>query len=109
MSALDAVKEHFGLRRASGVGEAGWGRTLFAGVVAITYFLPVLFIIVTSLKLQGDALAVPPKLFPFSLFGLIPSDYVFTPTLENFTAVFSRAAITGGAVENTGFDRFFLN
>ncbi|HTN97474.1 MAG TPA: carbohydrate ABC transporter permease, partial [Nordella sp.] len=29
--------------------------------------------------------------------------------LENFTSVFSRAYVAGGAAESTGFDRFFFN
>ena len=101
--------EKLGFRKASGVSEAGWGQTLFAGIISLIYFLPVLLIIITSFKLQTEALAVPPKFFPATFFGLIPEAYVFTPTLENFTSVFSRAFTTGGAAENTGFDRFFFN
>jgi len=101
--------ERLGFRKASGVGEAGWGHTLFAAIISLIYFLPVLLIIVTSFKLQTEALAVPPKFFPTSFFGLIPEQFVFTPTLENFTSVFSRAYVTGGAAESTGFDRFFFN
>ena len=51
----------------------------------------------------------PPKLFPTSVFGLIPDQFVFTPTLENYTGVFSRAMISGAAAESTGFDRYFFN
>ena len=98
-----------GFRKASGVGEAGWGQTLFAGIVSLIYFLPVLLIIITSFKLQTEALAIPPKFFPVSFFGLIPNEFVFSPTLENYTSVFSRAMVTGGAAENTGFDRYFFN
>ena len=101
--------EKIGFRKASGVGEAGWGHTLFAAIISLIYFLPVLIIIVTSFKLQTEALAVPPKLFPTSFFGLIPEQFVFSPTLENFTSVFSRAYVAGGAAESTGFDRFFFN
>ena len=75
---------------------------------AFIYFLPVLLIIITSFKLQTEALAVPPKFFPTSFFGLIPEQLIFTPTLENFTSVFSRAMVTGGAAESTGFDRYLL-
>jgi multiple sugar transport system permease protein len=94
------VWERMGFRKASGVTEAGWGRTAFAAFVSILYFLPVLIIIITSFKLQTDALAVPPKLIPW---------VDFAPTLENFTSVFSRAFTSGGVAENTGFDRFFFN
>ena len=104
-----SVWEKMGFRKASGVSEAGWGHTALAALVSFIYFFPVLVIIITSFKLQTDALAVPAKLFPTSLFGLLPESMTFTPTLENFTSVFSRAFTTGGAVENTGFDRFFFN
>jgi multiple sugar transport system permease protein len=101
--------EKIGFRKASGVSETGWGRTILVAIISFIYFLPVLLIIVTSFKLQTEALAVPPKFFPTSLFGLIPETYVFSPTLENYTSVFSRAMITGGAAESTGFDLYFFN
>jgi multiple sugar transport system permease protein len=109
MSSSTTIWEKLGFRKASGVGEVGWGHTLLTGFISIVYFLPVLIIIITSFKVQTEALAVPAKFFPISFFGLIPDQYVFTPTLENFTSVFSRAFTTGGAAENTGFDRFFFN
>ena len=109
MATSTSIWEKLGFRKASGVTEAGWGQTLLAGLVSFIYFLPVLLIIITSFKVQNEALSVPPKFFPTSFFGLIPDVYVFTPTLENFTSVFSRAFTTGGAVESTGFDRFFFN
>lgn len=109
MAETTSIWERLGFRKASGVGEAGWGHTLFAAFISLIYFLPVLIIILTSFKLQTEALAVPPKLFPTTLFGLIPEQYVFSPTLENFTSVFSRAYVAGGAAESTGFDRFFFN
>jgi multiple sugar transport system permease protein len=101
--------ERMGFRKASGVGEAGWGHTLFAGVISLIYFLPVLLIIITSFKLQTEALAIPPKFLPTTFFGLFPENWTFTPTLENYTSVFSRAMVTGGAAESTGFDRYFFN
>ena len=91
------------------IDEAGWGRTLFAGLIAVIYFFPVLIIIVTAFKEHTDALAVPVKLFPTDLFGLIPELYTFTPTFENFTGVFSRAFAAGAEAQDTGFDRFFFN
>ncbi len=106
---MNTLMEKLGFRKASGVGEAGWGHTLFVAVIAFIYFLPVLMIIFTSLKPQTEALSVPPTLSPTSFFGLIPEQFVFTPTLENFGSVFNRSMTTGGAAENTGFDRFFLN
>jgi multiple sugar transport system permease protein len=92
--------EKLGFRKASGVSEAGWGRTALAAVLSLIYFLPVLIIIITAFKLQTDALSVPPKLIPW---------VDFNPTLENFYSVFSRSFSSGGAVESTGFDRYFLN
>ncbi len=83
-------------RRASGVGEAGWGRTLFAAIISFVYFFPVLWIILTAFKSYSDALAVPPKFF-------------FTPTLENFGQVFNRAYSVGAAAVDTGFNLYFFN
>ncbi len=103
------ILERLGFRRASGVGEAGWGHTLMVAVISFIYFLPVLFIIFTAIKPQGLALSVPPTISPTSLFGLIPDQYVFTPTLENFGSVFERSMTTGGAPESTGFDLYFFN
>jgi multiple sugar transport system permease protein len=101
--------EKLGFRKASGVSEAGWGQTLFVAIISFIYFLPVLLIIITSFKLQTEALAIPPKFFPTTFFGLIPENLTFTPTLENYTSVFSRSMVAGAAAENTGFDRYFFN
>lgn len=109
MAEHNSIWEALGFRKASGVGEAGCGRTLFVAIVSFIYFLPVLFIIFTAIKPQSLALAVPPVLSPTSLFGLIPDQYVFTPTFENFGSVFSRSMTPGGAPEPTGFDRYFFN
>ncbi len=109
MASSTTIWEKMGFRKASGVGEAGWGHTLFTALISFIYFLPVLIIVLTSFKLQNEALSVPAKLFPTTFFGLIPEQYVFTPTLENFTSVFSRSFTAGAAAESTGFDRFFFN
>src|SRR5215471_18971432 len=101
--------ERIGLSRGGGVAEAGWGRTLVVAIVSLVYFLPVLFIIFTAFKPQELALSVPPTLSPTSLFGLIPDQFVFSPTLENFGSVFQRVMTAGSAPEATGFDRFFFN
>jgi multiple sugar transport system permease protein len=101
--------ERLGFRKASGVGEAGWGHTAIVAAVSFIYFLPVLMIIFTALKPAALALSVPPTLSPTSLFGLIPDQYVFSPTFENFGQVFNRVMTVGGAPEPTGFDRFFFN
>jgi multiple sugar transport system permease protein len=106
---MNAFFENLGFKKASGVGEAGWSRTLLVAVVSFIYFLPVLMIIFTAFKPSDQALSVPPTLSPTSLFGLIPDQFVFSPTLENFGQVFSRVMTTGGQAEATGFDRFFFN
>ena len=54
-----------------------------------------LWIILTAFKSYGDALAVPPK-------------FLFTPTLENFVQVFSRAYTAGAAAVDTKFDALLL-
>jgi multiple sugar transport system permease protein len=38
-----------------------------------------------------------------------PPKFIFTPTLENFVSVFSRAYSSGGAAQNTGFSLYFFN
>jgi multiple sugar transport system permease protein len=106
---MATLAEKLGFKKASGVGEAGWGHTLLVAIVSFIYFLPVLMIIFTAFKPAAQALAVPPTLSPTSLFGLIPDQYVFSPTLENFGQVFNRVMTTGSLPENTGFDRFFFN
>jgi multiple sugar transport system permease protein len=106
---MATLSEKLGFKKASGVGEAGWGRTLVVAIVSFVYFLPVLMIIFTAFKPSTQALSVPPTLSPTSLFGLIPERFVFTPTLENFGQVFNRVMISGSAPEPTGFDLFFFN
>jgi multiple sugar transport system permease protein len=106
---MTTLAEKLGLRKASGVGEAGWGHTLIVALVSLIYFLPVLMIIFTAFKPSAQALSVPPTLSPTSLFGLIPDQFVFTPTLENFGQVFNRVMVSGSAAEPTGFDVFFFN
>jgi len=90
------LKERLGLAVHTGVGNAGWGRTLFAAVISLIYFFPVFWIILTAFKTNRDALAVPAK-------------FIFTPTLENFVAVFSRAYSAGGQAQDTGFALYFFN
>ncbi len=85
----------FGFKRRE-IGRAGWGWTAFTAVIALIYFFPVLWIILTAFKTHTDALSIPPK-------------FIFTPTLENFIGVFSRAYIKGAEAIDTGFDLFFFN
>ena len=65
-------------------------------MISLIYFFPVLWIILTAFKTHNDALAVPPKL-------------LFTPTLQNFVQVFSRAYSADAAAVDTSFDLFFFN
>ena len=78
------------------IGKAGWGWTLFSGLISLVYFFPVLWIVLTAFKTRTDALAVPAKLF-------------FTPTLQNFINVFYRESITAGAAQATEFPLYFFN
>jgi multiple sugar transport system permease protein len=82
--------------RTHSVSKAGWRRTGLAAAVSFIYFFPVLWIVLTAFKTHNDALAIPPKWF-------------FTPTLENFVSVFSRAYHKGAEAVDTGFDLFFFN
>jgi multiple sugar transport system permease protein len=91
-----------------GIGKAGGGWTTLSGAIAFIYFFPVLWIVLTAFKSFNDALAIPPKFFPFPIPGL-PEHFSFTPTLENFVGVFSRAYAQGGAAVDTRFDLFFFN
>ena len=109
MAEHNSIWEALGFRKASGLGEAGWGYTLIVAIVSFIYFIPVLMIIFTAFKPSAQALSVPPTLSPTSLFGLIPDHFVFTPTLENFGQVFNRVMVSGNAAEPTGFDVFFFN
>ena len=47
---MATLAEKLGFRKASGVGEAGWGHTLIVAIVSLIYFLPVLMIIFTAFK-----------------------------------------------------------
>jgi multiple sugar transport system permease protein len=94
--ALPRLATRRSARVSRGIGHAGWGRTLGAAIISLIYFFPVLWIILTAFKTHTDALAVPPK-------------WLFTPTLENFVQVFSRAYSADGVAVDTKFDLFFFN
>ncbi len=76
------------------IGSAGWARSAFTAFISAAYFFPVLWIIVTAFKGPSDTLAFTLR---------------FTPTLDNFAAIFSRAFYRGGEVLDTGFGLFFMN
>jgi len=86
----------FGKGRKHGLREAGWGQTLFAGTIGLLYFFPVLWIILTAFKTRTDALATPPK-------------FIFTPTFDNFVAVFWRMSQLGDESLSTGMALYFFN
>lgn len=86
----------FGKKKDRGIREAGYGRTLVAGVISLVYFFPVLWILLTAFKSREDALATPPR-------------FLFSPTLDNFVSVFQRASAIGGEAMSTGFGLYFFN
>ena len=108
MADIASFWERIGFRRAGGVAEAGWGRTLAAALISLIYFLPVLFIIFTAFKPQELALSVPPTLSPTSLFGLIPDPSISgTVTASNGGAPLADVTLTltgtsGGAATTSG-------
>jgi multiple sugar transport system permease protein len=60
--------------------QRNWKTYLYWGVlwaVALVYFFPVLWIILSAFKTKEDLLSIPPK-------------WAFTPTLANFAALFQR-------------------
>ena len=86
-AAADAAVRRRPACRAASARPAGAARSAPA-IVSLIYFFPVLWIILTAFKSYNDALAVPPK-------------FLFTPTLENFVQVFSRAYSAGAAAQST--------
>jgi len=97
MSFLKTLLSILGGRKERRLREAGWGWSLFAGIISLVYFFPVLWIIMTAFKTRQDALATPPK-------------FLFTPTLDNFVSVFYRVAQTGGGEAiSTGMGQYFFN
>ena len=60
--------------------ENPWRQRLYhltLWLVSIIFFMPVVWIIMGAFKTKNDLLSIPPKL-------------IFTPTLDNFTNLFSR-------------------
>ena len=68
---------------------------MMAGFIALIYFSPVFWMILTAFKTRKDALAIPPKLF-------------FTPTLDNFTSVFYNTT-SSGEIVSSGAWLYFAN
>lgn len=71
-SAVDAARPAPKVRRRRS--KAGMFWSALAWVVGIGFFFPVLWMVLTAFKQEGDAYTDPPKLF-------------FTPTLDQFSAV----------------------
>ena len=57
-------------------------------VVALIFFAPVAWIVLSAFKTTNDILAVPPKL-------------IFTPTFDNFVELFNRNTSTVGQILNS--------
>ena len=70
--------------RGGAVGSAAL--TLFTWLLALGFFMPVLWLVLTSFKQESDAASSPPTVF-------------FTPTLEQYKAVFDAGA--GGYLWNS--------
>ena len=77
-----------------GVGSGGWARSALSAVISAVYFFPVLWIVVTAFKGPSDWLTLGVS---------------FAPTLDNFSAVFTRAFHPGGDAADTRFDLYFFN
>jgi sorbitol/mannitol transport system permease protein len=73
----------------------GW-LAVVAWTVGLLVFFPILNLFLTGFKSETDALALPPALIPVPAGVNLP--FAFTPTLENYAAVFDR-----------GFPPFLLN
>jgi multiple sugar transport system permease protein len=74
---------------------------LLIAAALVVFLFPLFWIIETSFKTTGDTFSMPPKFFNF------------TPTLDNYSHVFTTSVPTavGGASEatSTGFGHFFAN
>jgi len=84
------------LRRRRPIGTAGWGRTCVVAVISLFYALPIVWMVMTAFKSRHDVLAIPPKIF-------------FSPTLDNFTNIFSRSFRPGGPLLDTSYELYFIN
>jgi multiple sugar transport system permease protein len=76
--------------------RSDWRRLVIASLVAFVYFVPVLWMILAAFKSRVDIMAQPPKLF-------------FSPTLENYWAIFHHLSADGAQVFSTGFERNIFN
>ncbi|GIM46724.1 sugar ABC transporter permease [Collibacillus ludicampi] len=54
--------------------------TLFTYALALLFFFPILWMIITGFKLEGDAVKMPPSL-------------IFTPTLENYQQIWDSGVV----------------
>ena len=83
-----------GVRAGSKLEQAGRLRAVVAWAIGLVFFFPVLYLVITAFKTEAAAVVLPPGILPFGD-GL---PFSFTPTTENFGAVFDR-----------GFGPFFLH
>lgn len=65
-------------KRKSGMARVRWDLTALAFLAAFIMFFPIFWMMVTGLKSEQDAIAIPPKIF-------------FTPTLESLTEALGRS------------------
>jgi len=67
--------------------RVSWVRAIFAWVIGLLYFFPVLIILVTGFKTESTAVQMPPALIPTPN-GELP--LTFAVTFENYQAVLER-------------------
>ena len=75
---------------------AGRARAVLSALLAIVYFVPVVWMLLAAIKTRPDALATPPKL-------------IFAPTLEHFSALVTGFTSSGQQVFPTGFQYYIFN
>jgi multiple sugar transport system permease protein len=73
-----------------------WGRLAVACLIALLYFAPVFWMILAAFKSRVDIMAQPPKFF-------------FSPTFDNYWAIFHHLSADGSQIFSTGFERNIFN
>jgi multiple sugar transport system permease protein len=76
--------------------KPAWGRLAVACLIALLYFAPVLWMILAAFKSRVDIMAQPPKFF-------------FSPTFDNYWAIFHHLSADGSQIFSTGFERNIFN
>ncbi len=97
------------------IGTAGWGRTVFAGFIALVYFLPVLIIVLYAFQGRNDILDISAESFGAyveSVFTDCSSDdgeCKFSYTTQNFSSVFVQQNVVSQTETETSFPLYFAN